>query len=64
MGMVSQCAFEGEVLTIGDKRHEREERQTMFLIFFVMFYGARRRTVYLSFLLFGFGIRRKVEAPD
>ena len=28
MGTVSQHAFEGEVLTVGDKRHKREERWT------------------------------------
>ena len=26
--MVSQRAFEGEVLTVGDERHKREERWT------------------------------------
>ena len=28
MDMVSRCTFEGEVLTVGDNRHKREERRT------------------------------------
>jgi hypothetical protein len=31
--VVSRRAFKGKVLTIGDRRHKREERRIMFLIF-------------------------------